>query len=63
MVNRKNEIIKKYINERCEITVGTLGTEIKGKIIDVSENWIEIEVKKGKEIVNAEFIQNIKIYS
>ncbi len=27
----------------------------------VNENWIEVETKKGKELINAEFIQSIKI--
>lgn len=27
----------------------------------VNENWIEVETKKGNEIINAEFIVNFKI--
>jgi len=33
----------------------------KGKIINVNENWIEVETKKGIELINAEFVQSIKI--
>lgn len=56
-----NELIKKYIGETCAISTGSFGTNVTGKIIDVNENWIEVETKKGKELINAEFIQSIKI--
>ena len=29
--------------------------------IDVYENWIEVETKKGKELINAEYVQSIRI--
>ncbi|MDF2593316.1 MAG: hypothetical protein K0S75_2782, partial [Clostridia bacterium] len=32
------------------------------KIIDVNENWIEVETKKGNELINAEYVQSIKVY-
>lgn len=56
-----NEIIKKYLGESCKITSGSFGTNVIGKIIDINENWIEVETKKGKELINAEFVQSIKI--
>lgn len=56
-----NGLIKKYIGKKCLITTGSFGTNVKGKIIDVNENWLELETKKGKELINAEFVQSIKI--
>ena len=56
-----NEVIKKYIGNTCKISTGSFGREAIGKIIDVNENWIEVETKKGKELINADFIQSIKI--
>lgn len=56
-----NEVIKKYIGKNCKISTGSFGTNVAGKIIDVNENWIEVETKKGKELINADFIQNIKV--
>lgn len=56
-----NEVIKKYIGKECQISTGTFGTNVIGKIVDVSENWVEVETKKGNELINAEFIQSIKI--
>lgn len=58
-----NELIKKYIGKVCQISTGTFGVNITGKITDINENWIEVETKKGNELINAEFIQNIKIKS
>jgi hypothetical protein len=58
-----NEVIKRYIGKSCKISTGSFGTNVVGKIIDVNENWIEIETKKGNELINAEFIQSIKIDS
>ncbi|MCM1989401.1 hypothetical protein KDK92_06585 [Oceanirhabdus seepicola] len=58
-----NEIIKKYIGKNCIISTGTFGINVVGKIISVEENWIEVETKKGNELINAEFVQSIKIKS
>ena len=56
-----NELIKKYIGKNCHISTGTFGINIVGKIIEVNEKWIEVETKKGNELINSEYIQNIKI--
>ncbi len=58
-----NEMLKKYIGTDCRLSTGTFGINVVGKIIDVNENWIEVETKKGKELINAEYIQNIKATS
>lgn len=60
VISVTNELIKKYINKHCKVYTGSLGATIIGKIIDVTENWMEIETKKGNELVNIDFIQNIK---
>lgn len=56
-----NDVIKKYIGKDCKISTGSFGTNVAGKIISVNESWIEVETKKGVEIINAEFVQSIKI--
>jgi len=56
-----NDVVKKYIGKNCRISTGSFGTNVAGKIIGVNENWIEVETKKGVEIINAEFVQSIKI--
>ena len=43
-------------------TTGSSGiVVVVGKIIDIIENWIQVETKKGIVLVNAEFIQSIQI--
>lgn len=61
VVEMTNELIKKYMGKNCLISTGSLGTNVTGKLIEVNENWLEVETKKGKELINAEFIQSIKI--
>lgn len=61
VLNMTNEMLKKYIGRKCKISTGSFGTSVSGKIIDVNENWIEVETQKGNEIINAEFVQSIKI--
>jgi predicted secreted protein len=56
-----HELIKKFIGKVCKITTGSYGTTTSGKIIDVKENWIELETQKGIELMNADFVQNIKV--
>lgn len=54
-----NEIIKKYIGTNCIITTGPFGASVTGTIIDVIDNWIEVETKKGKQLLNTDFVTNI----
>jgi len=56
-----NEMIKKYKGKRCKITTGALGTTVVGKMVEINENWIEIETRKGIEIINSDFIQSVRI--
>ena len=56
-----NEVIKKYVGEKCAISTGSLGTSVVGVITNVSENWLEVQTKSGSELVNADFVVNIRI--
>lgn len=56
-----NELIKKCIGKNCWVSAGSFGTSVVGKIIEVNENWIEIETKKGSQLINTEFVQSIKL--
>ncbi|HZK55604.1 MAG TPA: hypothetical protein VFC84_15655 [Desulfosporosinus sp.] len=56
-----SELVNKYIGKKCHINSGTFGTNVKGVIIDVKENWLEVETKQGNQLINADFIQSIKI--
>jgi hypothetical protein len=63
VIKMMNEIIAKYIGKTCKISSGSLGTTVTGKIIDVKENWIEVQTKKGSQLINADFVQNIQVKS
>ncbi len=56
-----NEAIKKYKGNNCIISTGTFGATVVGRIIEVEEKWIEVETKKGTQLVNSEFIQSVTI--
>ena len=56
-----NELIKQYIGKICRISTGTYGINTVGKIVSINENWIEVETRKGNELINTDYIQNIKI--
>lgn len=56
-----NDVLKRYVGERCKLVTGALGTTVKGKIIEVNDNWIEIQTKAGQELINADFVQSVKI--
>ena len=43
VITMTNEVIKKYIGINCKISTGSFGTNVVGKIIDVNENWLEVE--------------------
>ncbi len=56
-----NAPIKKHIGRHCQITTMLNEKKVVGKIVNVVENWIEVETKKNTEFVNAEFIASFKI--
>lgn len=60
-ITMTNEIIKRYIGKNCKIYTGSFGTSVTGKITNVEDNWLEVKTKKGIELINADFIYNIKI--
>lgn len=62
-IRMTSEMLKKYIGKTCKVSTGQFGIYVKGEIIDVKENWIELQTKSGKgpELINAEFVQSIKV--
>lgn len=61
MRSMNHELLHKYIGRVCKVTTGSYGSTATGKILDIKENWIELETRKGIELMNAEFIQSIKV--
>ena len=56
-----NKLIKKYIGKKCKVYSGSFGTNVKGKLNELEDNWLEVKTSKGIELVNIDFIQNIKV--
>lgn len=56
-----NKLIKKYLGKKCKVYSGSFGTSVKGQLKDLEDNWLEVETSKGVELVNIDFIQNIKV--
>jgi len=56
-----NELLMKFKGKDCKISTGSFGVNVVGTIIEVNDNWIEVETKKGYELLNADFIQSIKL--
>jgi len=58
-----NDVIKKCLGKNCRVLCAGSGgiNVVIGKIIDVTENWIEVETKKKSVLVNTEFTQTIEI--
>jgi hypothetical protein len=56
-----NELLQKYVGQTCKLSGGSYGTTVKGRIVEVNENWVEVETTKGRELINAEFVQSIKV--
>jgi hypothetical protein len=54
-----NELIKKYMGKTCIVTTGSFGSSVNGLISAVEDNWIEVETKKGAQLINTDFVTNI----
>ncbi|MBQ3537390.1 MAG: hypothetical protein IJA39_02325 [Clostridia bacterium] len=56
-----NSILLRYKDKECIITANGYLSGIVGKVIEVSENWITVEDKKGKlTSFNCDYISSIK---
>lgn len=56
-----NELLSKHIGKRCKISTGSYGSTVTGRILEIKDNWMEVETYKGLELINAEFVQNVKV--
>lgn len=57
-----NELLMQYVGFTCMLSTGSMGTALTGKVIRIEDNWIEIETKKGRQLMNADYVQTIKPY-
>ena len=61
-VKMSNYLIKSYIGRVCNISSGSFGPTFKHvEIVEVVDNWIKVEGKGKIDLINIDYIQNIKI--
>ncbi|NBF41843.1 MAG: hypothetical protein GVY14_15645 [Spirochaetes bacterium] len=57
-----NELIRSLIGKTCQITTGSLGEAFdKVTVLDVQENWMQVERKNKVRLINADYITSVKI--
>jgi hypothetical protein len=61
LISMTNELLSKHIGKKCKISTGSYGSNVTGRILEIKDNWIEVETYKGLELINAEFVQNVKV--
>ncbi|MEM1483376.1 hypothetical protein V6615_00700 [Oscillospiraceae bacterium PP1C4] len=54
-----NELIRSYIGKRCQVSTGNFGSSVTGNISRVEDNWIEVQTKRGGQLLNIDFVTNI----
>ncbi|MDA3850843.1 MAG: hypothetical protein PF447_06190 [Spirochaetaceae bacterium] len=58
-----NELIQALLGKECTVSTGTFGTTFgRVTVIEVRENWIKVEKKGKTDLINVEYITNIKIH-
>lgn len=61
-IKMSNELIKNCVGKVCYISTGSMGSTFnKVTIIEVVDNWIKVESKGKVDLINIDFVQNIKI--
>ncbi len=56
-----NELLIKFKGKEVKISTGSFGVNVVGTIVEINDNWVEVQTKKGHELLNADFIQSVKI--
>ncbi len=57
-----NELVKRLIGKRCNISTGSMGSNFKkAKILNVVDNWISVEINGREDLINADYVQYIKV--
>ena len=58
-----NELLKSCVGKTCTISTGSFGSSYNNvEIVEVVDNWIKVKGKRNSDIINIDFITNIKIH-
>ncbi len=55
-----NELLQGYLGKNCLIYAYDDITGVEGRISAINGQWLEVETKKGKKLLNADFILRIE---
>ncbi len=59
-----NELIKECLGKICTISTGSIDkTYKKVKVVEIIDNWLKVENKGNIDLINTDFVHNIKILS
>jgi len=59
-----NELIKSCVGKICTISTGSLGSAYhKVKVVEVVDKWIKIESKGSENLINSDYILDVKVLS
>ena len=59
-----NDIVKECIGKICTINMGYTGSGFNKVLVkEVKDNWMKVESKSSQELINIDYIQNIKVIS
>ena len=57
-----HELLKKLVGKVCTLSTGSLGESFsKWKITAVEDRWVQIEKKGKTQLLNADFLTNVKV--
>ena len=56
-----NAMMEQLTGKDCLIICFESSANVQGRIIKIADNWIEVQTKKGTELVNADFVAKFKI--
>lgn len=56
-----NVLLERCTGRECVFVMGASGGSVKGTVLSVRENWLELQTKKGAQLVNSDHISQILI--
>lgn len=57
---RMNELLLSYVGKNCYVYTFDGAVAMEGTIAAVNGQWMEIETKKGKKLVNSDYVMRIE---
>lgn len=55
-----SKMIEQCLGKRCIISTGGMNGSFQGTVIEITDNWLKIENKGIVDLINCDYIQNIR---